>query len=221
MKKVFAILVVAISIIGLSFTNDTTFSKNTPSVSSSFESPVLSFEGDTTIAELSEEMEKQGKIMEAHGKVMEKHGKEMEKLGKQMENARLKDLDEYGREMDKLGKVMDSLGRIMDRHGKIMDKLGKKMDAAHKKMNNWLFRELKKDGLIPSLDGKVSLLFENDMMRVNGKDVPADLQAKYKRELTRFWGKPLKPDASLYIKGTISEDADGNIDFNGNYNTSL
>jgi hypothetical protein len=234
MKNLIAILLAVFTIVGINYarmtdSNDILSSQTPPSVSEAANDSL------TTLAEISDEMEKQGKIMEKHGKVMEihgkvmeRHGKEMEKLGKLMENARLNEMDALGKQMDKLGRpmdslgrIMDSLGKIMDRHGKVMDKLGKKMEIAHKKMNNWLFRELKKDGLIPSLEGKVSLLFENTIMRVNSKDVSPALQAKYKAELIKFWGRPLKEDASLYLRGTISENANGDIEFNGNYNTNL
>ncbi len=143
---------------------------------------------------------------------MEKYGKEIEKSPGQSHNAE--------KQMGELGEKMNQLGDQMGKLGDQMGAYGEKMGALHQQMINWFFYELKKDGLISSLNGKSRIIFDEQGLVVDGNKASAEQFKKYKAGLEKYWGKTLKPDFLFFFKGTIREK-DGKIETEGNMNSDL
>lgn len=174
---------------------------------------------DLTLAALDQKMERLGQEMEKLGEVMESYGEEMEKYGKELEASEGQS-DSAQKKMEALGDKMNELGEEMGKLGEIMGEYGEKMGEQHQKMVTWFFQELKKDGLIPSLNGKARIIFDEKGLNVDGENAPINLFNKYKSGLETFWGKPLKSDFSLFFKGEIKGKG-GKIETNGNMNSDF
>ncbi len=174
---------------------------------------------DLTMAALSEKMENLGQEMEKLGAVMEGYGQEMERHGQELEKAQGK-APEAEKKMQSLGDKMGSLGDEMGKLGDEMGQYGKRMGELHRQMINWFFHELKKDGLIQSLDGKARIIFDEKGLDVDGKKASDELFRKYKSGLEKYWGKSLKPDFTFFFKGTLKEKG-GNVETNGSMNTDF
>lgn len=174
---------------------------------------------DMTLAALDEKMENLGQEMEKLGEVMEGYGQEMEKYGKELEDSEGQSKSAQ-QKMEELGEKMNELGEKMGELGEIMGKYGEKMGEQHQKMITWFFQELKKDGLISSLNGKARIIFDEKGLNVDGENASDALFKKYKSGIEKYWGKPLKPDFSLFFKGTIKENG-SKIETDGNMNSSF
>ncbi|MCC6723465.1 MAG: hypothetical protein IT258_03075 [Saprospiraceae bacterium] len=174
---------------------------------------------DMTLAALDEKMESLGKEMDKLGEVMDGYGKEMEQYGKELEDNEGQS-SSASEKMEALGEKMNELGDQMGKLGEIMGEYGDKMGETHQKMMTWFFQELKKDGLITSLNGKARIIFDEKGLNVNGENASDSLFQKYKSGLEKYWGKALKPDFSLFFKGDIKEK-NGKIETNGNMNSDF
>jgi hypothetical protein len=174
---------------------------------------------DMTLATLEANMDKLGKEMDKLGDVMDDYGKEMDKLGKELEasDGQSKSAQE---KMNQLGDKMNALGEQMGKLGEIMGEYGEKMGEQHQQMMNWFFRELKKDGLISSLNGKARIIFDEKGLNVDGKNASDTLFSKYKAGVEKYYGKTLKSDFTLFFKGAIKEQ-DGDIETDGTMNTDF
>ena len=175
---------------------------------------------DSMPADLQKEMERLGREMEKLGKVMEGYGKEMEAHGAAMERGDGNHRD-HSAAMDVLSKKMEKQGQEMEKLGKVMEKYGQEMERRHNAMMTWFFNALKKDGLIPSLNGPISLFMENETMVLNGKTVAPALFQQYKKGLEERWGQPFKSDYVFFFKGEIKDNGKGGIDMDGNMNTNF
>lgn len=175
---------------------------------------------DSMPADLQREMERLGREMEKLGNVMEAYGKEMETHGAAMERGE-GDHRDHVAAMDALGKKMEKQGHEMEKLGKVMEKYGQEMERRHTDMMAWFFNALKKDGLIPNLNCKISLFMENETMILNGKTVEPTLFQQYKKGLEARWGQPFKSDYAFFFKGEIKENGKGGIDMDGNMNTNF
>ena len=118
------------------------------------------------MAMLSEKMDKLGIEMEGLGKVMESYGKEMEKYGKELEKSP-GNAPKAEKKMEELGDKMHDLGEEMGKLGDQMGQYGEKMGKLHQEMIDWFFCELKKDALIPSLNGKARIIFDEKGLGVS------------------------------------------------------
>lgn len=167
---------------------------------------------DSKMENLGEEMEKLGTVMESYGQEMEKYGKELEDSEGQSKSAQQK--------MEELGEKMNVLGEEMGKLGEIMGEYGEKMGEQHQQMMNWFFRELKNDGLISSLNGKARVIFDEKGLNVDGKNASGALFSKYKAGFEKYYGKALKPDFTLFLKGSIREK-DGKIETDGTMNSDF
>ncbi|MBK9014088.1 MAG: hypothetical protein IPM82_08345 [Saprospiraceae bacterium] len=174
---------------------------------------------DMTLAVLDEKMENLGQEMEKLGEVMESYGQEMERYGKELESSEGQSTSAQ-KKMEELGDKMNALGEEMGKLGEVMGKYGEKMGETHQSMTNWFFQELKKDGLISSLNGKARVIFDEKGLNVDGENAPGTLFKKYKSGLEKYWGKPLKPDFTFFFKGTLNEK-DGKVETNGSMNTDF
>ena len=174
---------------------------------------------DMTLAALDAKMESLGQEMEKLGEVMEGYGQEMEKYGKELENSEGQSKSAQ-QKMEELGDKMNALGEEMGKLGEIMGKHGEKMGETHQNMMAWFFNELKKDGLISSLNGKVRIIFDEKGLNVDGENASDALFKKYKSGFEKYWGKPLKPDFSFFFKGTIKEKGN-KIETDGNMNSDF
>ena len=174
---------------------------------------------DIALAALNEKMEKLGQEMESLGSVMEDYGKEMEKYGAELEKNEDK-ASSAEKKMNELGEKMNKLGDEMGKLGDIMGEYGNKMGETHEAMVTWFFKELKKDGLISSLNGKAKVIFDEKGLNVGGENASDAQFKKYKTGLEKYWGKPLKSDFTFFFKGTVSEK-NGKIDLDGNINTDF
>ncbi len=174
---------------------------------------------DMTLAALDAKMENLGQEMEKLGEVMEGYGQEMEKYGKELENSEGQSKSAQ-QKMEELGDKMNALGEEMGKLGEIMGKYGEKMGETHQNMMNWFFNELKKDGLIASLNGKTRIIFDEKGLNVDSENASDALFKKYKSGLEKYWGKPLKPDFTFFFKGTVSEK-NGKIETNGSMNSDF
>ncbi len=171
---------------------------------------------DLTMAALSDKMENLGQEMEKLGVVMEGYGQEMERYGQQLEETQGK-APEAQKKMQELGDKMKILGDEMGSLGDEMGQYGKRMGELHRQMMNWFFYELKKDGLIQSLNGNARVIFDEKGLDVDGKKASDEMFRKYKSGLEKYWGKSLKPDFTFFFKGTLKEK-NGNIETNGSMN---
>jgi DNA repair exonuclease SbcCD ATPase subunit len=172
-----------------------------------------------TLAALDEKMESLGQEMEKLGEVMEGYGLEMEKQSKELEDSEGQSSSAQKR-MEALGEKMNELGEQMGKLGEIMGQYGEKMGETHQQMMTWFFQELKKDGLIASLNGKARIIFDEKGLNVDGENASSALFNKYKSGFEKYWGKPLKTDFSLFFKGTIKEK-NGKIETDGNMNSDF
>jgi hypothetical protein len=171
------------------------------------------------MATLNEKMNTLGDEMNVLGKEMESYGKEMEKYGQELEkNAGRSPQAE--KQMNDLGEKMNRLGAEMGKLGEQMGQYGERMGELHRQMINWFFRELKKDGLIASLNGKTRVIFDAQGLDIDGKKASAAQFAKYKAGFEKYWGRPLKTDFLFFYKGTI-EEKEGKIVTEGNLNTDF
>ncbi len=186
---------------------------------------------DMSMASLNDQMDQLGKqmddlgsVMDEYGKEMDKYGNEMDKYGKEMEDSQStstqKKMNELSEKMNALGEKMSKHGEEMGKLGELMGKYGEKMGKKHQALTNWFFHELKKDGLISSLNGKARIIFDENGLDVDGKKASDSLTQKYKTALEKHWGKPLKPDFLFFFKGTIHEKS-GNIELDGNMNSDF
>jgi hypothetical protein len=178
-----------------------------------------SYTDDMTLAVLDEKMESLGQEMDKLGEVMDSYGSEMEKYSKELE-ASGGQSSKSQKKMEELGDKMNALGEQMGKLGEIMGKYGEKMGEKHQQMMNWFFRELKKDGLIASLNGKARVIFDEKGLNVDGKNASDSLFSKYKAGFEKYYGRTLKSDFTLFFKGTIKE-LDGKIETDGNMNTDF
>lgn len=174
---------------------------------------------DMTMASLNDQMDKLGKQMDDLGEVMDGYGKEMDKYGKELEDSNGSSSTSE-KKMNELGEKMNKLGEEMGKLGELMGKYGEKMGEKHQDMINWFFKELKKDGLVSSLNGKARVIFDEKGLNVDGTNASDSLFKKYKTGVEKFWGKSLKSDFTLFFKGTISEK-NGNVALDGNMNTDF
>lgn len=174
---------------------------------------------DMTLAALETNMDKLGKEMDKLGDVMDDYGKEMDKLGEELENSdgQSKSAQE---KMHQLGEKMNELGEKMGKLGEQMGEYGEKMGEQHQKMMSWFFHELKKDGLISSLNGKARIIFDDKGLNVDGENASSALFNKYKSGFEKYWGKSLKPDFTFFFKGAIKE-VNGKIETEGSMNTDF
>lgn len=171
------------------------------------------------LADLNDKMEQLGQEMEGLGSIMEGYGAEMEKYGEELEKNE-GHAPKAQEQMEVLGKKMDELGKQMDALGKQMGAYGDKMGELHQQMINWFFKELKKDNLLPSLNGKARVIFDEKGLNVEGNDASDALFNKYKAGLEKYWGRSLKKDFLFFFKGEIKEKG-GNVELNGNMNTDM
>ncbi len=183
--------------------------------------PFLAFSQNDSdnMAMLSEKMDKLGDEMEGLGKIMENYGAEMEKYGKEIEKAPGHS-PKAEKEMEELGEKMNELGEKMGKLGDQMGQYGEKMGALHQQMVDWFFRELKKDGLISSLNGKSRIIFDDKGLNVDGNKASEEQFRKYKSGFEKYWGRALKSDFLFFFKGSIKEE-DGKIQTEGNLNTDF
>ncbi len=174
---------------------------------------------DLAMATLNEKMETLGDEMEGLGKIMETYGTEMEKYGKEIEK-NPGHSPKTEKQMEELGDKMSELGEQMGKLGEQMGQYGEKMGVIHRQMVDWFFREMKKDGLISSLNGKARIIFDEKGLSVDGNKASDDQARKYKLGLEKYWGRPLKTDFLFFFKGTLHEK-DGKIDTDGTMNTDF
>lgn len=143
---------------------------------------------------------------------MDKYGKEIEKSPGHSSKVE--------KQMEELGEKMNQLGEQMGKLGEIMGQYGEKMGVMHQQMIDWFFRELKKDALLSSLNGKTRIIFDEKGLSVDGNKASEEQFKKYKSGLEKHWGQPLKSDFLLFFKGTI-HDKDGKIGMDGTMNTDF
>ena len=175
--------------------------------------------GDMVMAVLSEKMDKLGAEMDGLGKSMETKGTDMEKYGKELEknNGASEGIQ---KKMEELGESMGQLGDQMGKLGEEMGRYGERMGILHQNMIDWFFRELKNDALLPSLNGKSNIVFDENGLKVNGNQASDALFAKYKSGFEKHWGRTLKPGYKFLFKGTIREK-NGKVDAEGEMNTDF
>ena len=171
------------------------------------------------LATLHERMDALGDEMNALGKVMDDYGKDMEKAGHELEKNHGR-APQAEKQMSELGEKMHELGEKMGKLGEQMGRYGERMGTLHREMTNWFFRELKRDGLIPSLQGKARIIFDAQGLDVNGTKASAAHFQKYKAGLEKYWGRTLKPDFLFLFKGDLKEE-NGKIVTDGNLNTDF
>ncbi len=174
---------------------------------------------DMTMAALEVKMESLGQEMEKLGEIMESYGQEMEKYGDELEKSEGKSKTAE-KKMEELGDKMNTLGEQMGKLGAIMGEYGEKMGEKHHQMMTWFFKELKKDGLISSLNGKARIIFDEKGLNVDGKNASDALFKKYKAGIEKYYDQPLKTDFSLFFKGTIKEK-NGKIETDGSMNSDF
>lgn len=188
---------------------------------------------DMSMASLNDQMEQLGKqmddlgdMMDEYGKEMDVYGKEMDKYGKEVDDNQgpsasvQQKMNELSEKMNALGEKMGKQGDEMGKLGDLMGKYGEKIGQKHQDMVNWFFREMKKDGLISSLNGNVRIIFDEKGLNVDGEKASDSLYSKYKSGLEKHWGKTLKPDFLFFFKGKIKEES-GKIELDGNMNTDF
>ena len=171
------------------------------------------------MATLSEKMDQLGDEMDGLGKDMEIDGDKMENYGKELEQHSGQS-PKTEKQMEELGEKMNKLGDEMGKLGDQMGLYGEKMGELQQQMIDWFFRELKKDGLIPSLQSKVRIIFDEKGFEVDGNKTNEAQFNKYKAGLEKYWGRSLKSDFLFFFKGTIQEK-DGKIETDGSMNTDF
>ena len=137
-------------------------------------------------------------------------GNEMGKVGNKM--------NDVSHGMSDIGSKMSEIGNEMSKIGTKMGVIGEEMGKRHKKIFSWFFQELKRDGLLKS--DKCSIMMEEGIFIVNGQSLSTEVFQKYKKGIEQRLGKALKPDFSLYFKGTLSNITEEGFDFDGNMNSN-
>ena len=174
-----------------------------------YEKQLHELEAKMRKAKTDDEREAIGKEMGAVSDKMGDVGKEMGNIGDKM--------GEVGREMGGIGDKMGQIGNEMGVIGNKMGVIGEQMHKRHKKIFSWFFQELKRDGLLKS--DKCSIMMEEGVFIVNGQSLSTEVFQKYKKGIEKRLGKALKPDFSLYFKGTVSNMTEEGFDFDGNMNS--
>ena len=175
-----------------------------------FEKQMHELEAKMKKAKTDDEREAIGKEMSAVSDKMGDVGEQMGAIGDKMGNV--------GTDMSGIGDKMSKIGQEMSVVGNKMGVIGEQMEKRHKKIFSWFFQELKRDGLLPS--NKCSVMMEEGILIVNGQSLSTEVFQKYKKGIEQRLGKALKPDFSLYFKGTVSNITEEGFDFDGNMNSN-
>ena len=174
-----------------------------------YEKQLHELEAKMKKAKTDDEREAIGKEMGAVSDKMGDVGKEMGAIGDKM--------GKVGQDMGGIGDKMSKIGDEMSKVGDKMGVIGEQMEKRHKKIFSWFFQELKRDGLLTS--NKCSVMMEEGVFIVNGQSLSTEVFQKYKKGIESRLGKALKPDFSLYFKGTVSNITEEGFDFDGNMNS--
>ena len=175
-----------------------------------FEKQMHALEAKMKKAKTDEERESISNEMTAISDKMSNIGEQMGGIGDKMGNV--------GQEMGGIGDKMSKIGQEMSVVGNKMGVIGEEMGKRHKKIFSWFFQELKRDGLLTS--NKCSVMMEEGVFIVNGQSLSTEVFQKYKKGIEQRLGKALKPDFSLYFKGTVSNLTEESFDFDGNMNSN-
>ncbi|MBK6914595.1 MAG: hypothetical protein IPH11_13440 [Ignavibacteriales bacterium] len=128
---------------------------------------------------------------------------QMEELDSNLQNIKIEipeiniDFDE-----DNLETLMSELAENLDDE---MDKLDfdmKELNLELKKLNDFIGEvksEMIKDGILKNADEEITIDFDSNELKLNGKVIPDNLKEKYKAMFEKHFGKELNGDCNFYF----------------------